>query len=480
MSFDEKRNYIYNLIYRLSIIILPLVVTPYVSRVLGAEQVGLYAYSSTIACYFILLAKLGVDNYGNRSIASCREDIIKRSRVFWSIFILQMITAILSIAIYVTLVITVFHKNQPIYLMQLVYVCSALFDFSWFFYGMEKFRTTMIRSVISRTLIIILVFLFVHSEQDLIVYTGIMAGCFLFEQLQLIPFIIHNVKRVPIKKEDIINHIAPTIKLFIPLLALSIYNWMDKLMLGIIMRSTAVVAFYVYAENIINLPKGILSALDAIMLPRISNLVANNKPEEGINKMLKSVRFNSAVSCALCFGIMGISSIFVPWFLGTEYKPTIILTMQLAIVIIPMSITNVIQTQYLIPFNKEETYIKAVTLGAITNFLFNSALIPFYGASGAVIGTLIAELVVCTYQIIRIRNIYNFNKLFMMLLPFVICGILEFAVIYSLTFLSINTLLLLLLQVCAGGIVYLTGCIVYIVYINKEYNSLRDLIKKIH
>ena len=74
-------------------------------------------------------------------------------------------------------------------------------------------------------------------------------------------------------------------KLFLPLFALSIYNWMDKIMLGVIVKSTAVVAFYVYAENIINLPKGLLSALDTVMLPRISNLVANHHIEEGIQKM---------------------------------------------------------------------------------------------------------------------------------------------------------------------------------------------------
>ena len=69
MNQDEKRNYLYNVIYRLSICILPLVVTPYVARVLGPDNVGVYAFSSTVVVYFILFAKLGFDNYGNRTIA---------------------------------------------------------------------------------------------------------------------------------------------------------------------------------------------------------------------------------------------------------------------------------------------------------------------------------------------------------------------------------------------------------------------------
>ena len=137
---------------------------------------------------------------------------------------------------------------------------------------MEKFRLTTIRSLISRMLIIIFVFAFVHSKEDLLVYTGIMAVSFLIEQVQLLPFLHRYVNKVSIKKEDVLRHLVANIKLFIPLLAISIYNLMDKIMLGLITGSAAIVAFYTYAENIINLPKGILQALDTVMLPRILTL----------------------------------------------------------------------------------------------------------------------------------------------------------------------------------------------------------------
>ncbi len=477
MGLEEKKNYIYNVIYRLSICILPLAVTPYVARVLGAEQVGLYSFSSTIACYFIMFGKLGLDNYGNRSIAACREDMEKRSRVFLGIYIVQMITALLSVLVFVLLILTVFRADARVYWMQLIYVASVLFDVSWFFYGMERFRITTIRSLISRALIILLVFVFVHTERDLWVYTCVMSVCFLLEQLQLLPFLSGQIRRVPLKKEDVLCHIIPNIKLFFPLFALSIYNWLDKVMLGVMVKSTAVVAFYVYAENIINLPKGILSALDTVMLPRISNLVANRRQEEGIRKMKGSIRFNSFICCALCFGIAGVAPSFVPWFFGAEYTPAVVLTMELAIVMIPMSIVNVVQTQYLIPFHREPVYIWSVSLGAITNVILNLSLIPRFGASGAVIGTLGAELAVCIYQILHIRKIYNFGMLFRMLLPFLICGILEFAATYSLGGLPLNIFPVLVIQIIAGGIVYLAGCGIYVIFISREYRSVGHLLR---
>lgn len=477
MGSDIKKNYVYNVIYRLSICILPLVVTPYVARVLGAEQVGVYTFSSTIACYFIMFGKLGLDNYGNRSIAACRENIEERSRVFWGIYILQLGTSVLSILLFVMLVFTVFEEDRRVYFMQLIYVASILFDVSWFFYGMEKFRITTIRSLVSRTLIIAGVYAFVHSEKDLWIYTGVMSACFMLEQVQLIPFMYRQVKWVPLKRKDITCHIVPNAKLFIPLFALSIYNWLDKIMLGIIVKSTTVVAFYAFAENIINLPKGILSALDTVMLPRISNLVANNRKEEGVQKMRNSIRFNSFVCCALCFGIAGVAPSFVPWFFGEEYTPTIRLTMELAMVMIPMSVVNVVQTQYLIPFRREHVYIWSVSLGAVTNIVLNLVLIPFYGASGAVIGTFGAELMVCAYQILHIRDVYKFRQLFQALLPFMLCGLLEFAAVYPLITLSIEPFPKLLLQVLVGGTVYLVSCGIYIIGIKKEYQNVGDIFK---
>lgn len=479
MGSDIKKNYIYNVVYRLSSCFLPLIVTPYIARVLGAERVGIYSFSSTVACYFIMMGKLGLDNYGNRSIASCREDIEKRSRTFWGIYMIQMITSVISILAYLLLILIFVEKNRDVYFIQLLYVGSVLFDVSWFFFGMEQFRITTIRSLVSRTIIIICVFVFVHSEKDLWVYTCIMSACFLLEQLQLIPLILRQVKRVSLKKVDIVCHVVPNLRLFVPLLALSIYHWTDKIMLGVILSSTAVVAFYTYAENIINLPKGILLALDTVMLPRISGMVANHQLDEGIHKIRNSIKFNSFICCALCFGIAGVTPNFIPWFLGPEYTPVISLTMELAIVMIPMSITNVIQAQYLIPFHRESVYIRAVSIGAALNIVLNLVLIPFLGASGAVIGTLAAETVVCVYQMTRIREIYRLGHLIKVLAPFLTSGVLEFAVVYSLYSLPLQPLLLLFLQIFIGGTVYLIGCGAYMIVIRKEYHIVMEIIQKL-
>ena len=60
------KNYIYNMVYQVLILVLPLVTTPYLSRVLGAEGIGIYGYTYSIVTYFLLFGSLGVAMYGQR------------------------------------------------------------------------------------------------------------------------------------------------------------------------------------------------------------------------------------------------------------------------------------------------------------------------------------------------------------------------------------------------------------------------------
>ncbi len=459
MQGSVKKNYLYNVVYRLSSCILPLIITPYVARVLGVADNGLYALSSTVACYFILFGKLGLDNYGNRSIAFCRDDLQKRSETFFSIYAMQLITAALALLLYIGSVPLFFAAERQIYAIQFLYVLSILFDVSWFFYGMEMFKFTTIRSLVSRGILIGLVFVFVKTKNDLPVFTFLMALSFLLEQVFLFPFVFRHVKRVRITWKDVTRHITPNLKLFVPLLALSVYNWMDKIMLGYMVNKDSV-AYYNYAESMVNFPKGIVIALGTVMLPKLSNLVAKNQIDACKDALVKSMKLIGFISCALCFGIAAISPTFVPLFLGPQYNPTILLTLELAIVMIPMSISDVSQSLYLIPFKLEHIYLRSVALGAAANLVLNLLLITPLGASGAVIATLCAEIVVCAYQLRKMRDMYSFRQLLSDFGLFVLCGVLMFGVVFWMGGLPIRPMPLVLLQIAAGGAAYLLLCYV--------------------
>ena len=72
---SAKVNFIYNSIYQIVAILIPLVTTPYISRKLGANGLGEYAMELAVASYFIMFIKLGINNYGGRQIAYSRGNV---------------------------------------------------------------------------------------------------------------------------------------------------------------------------------------------------------------------------------------------------------------------------------------------------------------------------------------------------------------------------------------------------------------------
>ena len=129
-----KKNFIYNFAYQVLVIILPLITTPYISRVIGPEGIGIQSYTYSIANYFVLFAILGISNHGNRSIAMVRDNDEKLNRTFSSIYLVQFIMSIIMIILYLLYSIFVVNDNRIIFIIQSIYIVSSLLDINWFFF----------------------------------------------------------------------------------------------------------------------------------------------------------------------------------------------------------------------------------------------------------------------------------------------------------------------------------------------------------
>ena len=140
-----KKNFLYNSLYQILVMFIPLITMPYISRVLGAQGVGTYSYAYSIANYFVLFIMLGLNNYGNRTIARVRDNEEKLSKTFWSIYALQLFLGIIINIIYVGYSFFI-SSNIYISLSMFFYVLSATFDINWLFFGLEKFKLTIIRN----------------------------------------------------------------------------------------------------------------------------------------------------------------------------------------------------------------------------------------------------------------------------------------------------------------------------------------------
>ena len=450
-----KKNFAYNTFYQILAILIPLITTPYLTRTLGATGIGEYSYAYSIAYYFVMIMQLGLNNYGNREIAKNRDDIGKRSITFWSIYIMQFICSLFSISIYCIYII-IYTRSKIMLITMIPYIISGALDINWFFFGMEEFKITVLRNTIIKIFTTISIFLFVKDSSDITIYAYIMTMGMLFTQIVMWPFLKGHINYVRISRQDVLKHVKPNLILFIPVVAISLYKMMDKIMLGTL-ANKAEVGYYDSSEKIIQIPMALITSLGTVMLPRMSNLFANANDDIAEKMFSKSINLALFLSTSIGFGIMAIGKTFVPLFYGNGFMKCITLFNILLPSCIFLSFANVIRTQYLIPNEKDREFIMSVIMGAAINLIINTLLIPKFGSIGAAIGTLIAEATVCIVQVVFVYKELPMKKYIFDSFKYFLSGFIMFILVYNIEFATLPQLINILLQVFIGIIIYLVS-----------------------
>lgn len=453
-------NFLYNMIYQISLVILPLITSPYLSRVVGPEGLGSYSYSYSVAYYFYLFGMLGINNYGNRKIAAIRDKREKIDSTFSQIFLFQLFSSSIATVLYILYCVFLCKKYTQLAFAQSLYVISSMISIDWFFFGIEEFRITVIRKTFIKIATSIGIFIFIKSINDLLMYALIISGAELLGEAYLWVYLprFAKIKRVPIKA--IFSETTEIIVLFIPIIATSIYRYMDKVMLGML-SSMNNVGQYDYAEKIIMICLGCMTALGTVMLPKMANLMANNKTSEIKKYLISSMQFAMFMACGITFGLSSVATRFSIVYFGENYRNCGIALLYLSTTVIPIAWANVVRTQYLIPSAKDKEYVISVIVGAILNFIFNYTFIPRMGIKGAIIGTITAEFSVAVMQTFLVKNELDIDIYIKNSIPFLCAGIIMAFVTRLIGNLTDDNVLGLLVQILFGGSIYILLSISY-------------------
>lgn len=443
MKKSIAKNYLYNLAYQILVMLLPLITTPYISRALGANNIGIYSYTLSITTFFILFGSLGVALYGQREIAYHQNNKEKYSRLFWEIIILRFATMFISFIIYYFNFINGSNEYNIYYKILILEIISNAIDISWFFQGLEEFKKIVLRNTFIKIISLILIFVLVKTSNDLPVYFWIYVASLFFGNISLWFYLPKYLDRVKLRKLRVFRHLKPTIMLFVPQVAVQLYTVLDKTMIGSIVSDKSEVGFYEQAQKIIKMLLTIITSLGVVMMPRVANFFANKDKEKIDENIKKSFRLVFLLSFPLIFFIFTSSDAFVPLFFGAGYEKTALIMKIISPIILFIGLSNVIGTQYLLPTKRQKEYTISVIAGSCINAVFNLILIPEYGAIGASIGTIIAELVVTGTQMYYTKNDFNFIKVIKIAQNYLIAGI------------SMFILNLLISQVVAKGITFL-------------------------
>lgn len=472
-----KKNVLYNMIYQVIVIITPLVTSPYISRVLKPEGIGAFSYSQSVANYFFLFSMLGVNNYGTRMIAQNRESRNRISETFWQIYYMQAFQATIFLSLYVVFCFSFVDSDlRMIFLIQGLQIFSVYFDVNWFAFGCEQFKLTTIRNIVVKFFSVCAIFLFVKHENDLWKYATIVSLGTIFGLLAVWPLICSQTDFQLPNFRKIKKHIKPNLILFVPYIASSIFQYMDKIMLGF-MSDVSSVGFYSYAENILNVPLSLTTAIGTVFMPRVSNLYVGGKLESAENLLYKVIHYLTILNIALCCGIIAVAPIFVPLYLGEEYFITGELLQILALVVPISGAAAVLRMIYLIPYGKDKIYASAVVAGAIINSVGNAITIPFLGAVGACIMTVCANAGVLLVQVIFTRKEKPYLAWIKREIPFLILGIAMIQIVRLVMKNFENDITALIMGMAAGGIFYLAVSGVVLQHIEKD-NFILEAIEK--
>lgn len=449
-----RTNLGYNIAYQILILIVPFITAPYVSRVLHPEGVGTYSVTTAIVKYFWMFALLGMSNYGNRRIASVRDNADKLSCEFTNLFFFQLTFSLTATILFIVYIFTFgFVRYDRVIVAQIPYILSAVFEVSWFFYGTEQFKFMVLRNAAIKLLTMLSVFVFVKSASDIWIYVLINSLSLLFGQLCLWPFLLKQIKFTGLKKKEVIKHLKPNLVLSVSVIAVSVYILMDKIMIEAL-SERAQVGFYENTEKILNMCIGIVGAIGSVMLPRITYLMSKNEGQQVRDYLSKSMRYIMLLAIAISFGIAGIAKEFSIVYYGNEFAVCGITISLVSIAIVFYSWENILKTQYLLPSSKDEIFVKGTIVAAALNLIVNALLIPRFGAVGAVVGTIMAQCGAAFYETLKIKKELPIKEYIIGLIPGLFAGLIMMFTCRLIGNALGPKIITILSQVCIGGIVY--------------------------
>lgn len=450
------KNYLYNVVYQILLLLVPLITVPYISRVLGPELVGINSYTNSWMTFFMLVGQMGIALYGNREVAYHRENPIERSKIFWGIELLQVITITCALIAYLGAVLLFSTTFKEYFLLQSFWIIAAGVDVSWYFMGVENFQRIVFRNMLVKLASVALIFLVVKGNNDLGKYIALLGLSNLVGNLTLWPYLKDEIKWVPISTWHSFRHFYPALLLFVPTITTQVYLVVNRLMLGR-MSTQSQLGQFQYTDQIIKVILAVVTASGQVMLPHIANKFSKGDVKGIRDSLYNSFDFITAIAIPMMFGIMAIAKQFAPWFLGKQFNDAGILMMIEAPVILFIGWSNVTGTQYLMPINRTKEYTVSVTVGAVINVIANLFLIALWGARGATLATDISEFAVAAVQLVYIRQTISRRKLFGQMWKYLLSGGIMFIITYRLAMIMNMTIPNLAIEVIIGVVIYIIG-----------------------
>jgi len=400
-----KFNFIMNFIMSASSIVFPLITFPYISRVLMATGNGKVATASAVIMYFNMFASLGIPTYGIRACAKVRDDKEKLSKTVQELLIINSITMLLTLLVFVFTVILVpeFSAEKELYVINGIGMVLNMFAITWLYNALEQYAYITVVNMIVKVVSLVLMFLLVKKPEDYILYGGITV--FASSASYVFNF-VYATKFITLKKSGTYNfrvHMKPILRFFAMSAATSVYTNLDVVMLRFMQGNTEV-GYYNAAIKVKTILVTLITSLGTVLLPRLSYYVKKEKIDDFYRMIGKAVNFVVIAGLPLMIYFMLYARESIQFLAGEGYEGAILPMIILMPTVLLIGLSNITGIQILTPQNLEQQVLNSIVCGAVVDFLLNLVLIPKMASSGAALATTVAELVVLIVQCIYLKK----------------------------------------------------------------------------
>lgn len=462
-SRSLSQNLAAQLIYQMSLYLVPFITTPYLSRVLGSEMIGRYSYARSIASYFILAAGFGTATYGQRLIASLQADEARQRQAFRDLALLRCIAAVAGCVLF-GLTVVPGSVDPRMYVFVGLEIFSVAADITWYFQGREQFPVVALCNGAAKFLMVGLLFLFVKTPADVAAYACVYTAMTLLgggAQWLFLPRDnrLDNGGMTLLNREK--GHIFCAFRLFVAQLAMQIYTVLDKTMIGLITHSEAENGYYDQAQKLIRLVEAVCTVIAPVIASRVAVLWSQGRKKEATDILEMSFRFVCCIGVPIVVGLQLIVRDFVPVYYGAGYAPVVPLLRVLSILPLVIGLSNVIGIQFLVPVGRENKLTASVTAGALVNVYLNLFLIRRMASTGAAIASVAAEVTVTVVQLYFVRQDMDIKKVFGNVLRYFLLSLPMAAAGCVLNLLVPGRLTRLTLVVAVCGLMYLAELLLF-------------------
>ncbi len=470
------KNSIANICYKLLNIIFPLITVTYISRILLADGVGKVSYAQNIVSYFTMFAILGMPSYGTREIAKLKNNDKEKNKTFSELFMINLISTLLFSILYIIVInsFEIFYSRIWIYYSVGLTLFLNIFNIDWFYQGEEEYSYIALRSFFIKIISVICIFTFVKSRNDVLQYAVIVSlgtvGNYILNVLNL-----RNKVKFSLKDIQMTRHLKSLLILTASSVAIELYTAMDITMIGI-MCTDKEVGYYSNALKIINISQSVISAMGAVLLPRLSLYHAEGKQEKFDSLVNKSLKYLMILAIPSAIGLFFTANLIIQVLFGPSFLNAIN-TLRILSLTLPILVINVLfGIQCLIPMGMEKKYLVTVCLGAIVNLILNPVLILYFKNEGAAIASLISESIVALSTIYFVKKKINITIEKEYVISLTISSIIMILCIKIIDFLTFNNTIKLVALIVIAALIYI---ICLLIMKNKYVIEIIDKITKI-